>query len=163
MENFKKNIKGITLIALIITIVILIIITGVTLNITLLDNGLFNKWNIVFTNDGNNYGTGWNYVEKGTYLDGYGSLKNNWLVNIKTKEIIKLEEGTYDKLNYKDSVAITDNLALNIDASNLEAGNWEGIEKHGTIDYDEDNRGIRFDNNDYLKLTKSVNFLIKPF
>ena len=40
-EKFKN--KGITLIALIITIIVMLILTGVTLSITLGDNGLVNK------------------------------------------------------------------------------------------------------------------------
>ena len=48
-KNIKKHLKnkrkekGITLIALVVTIVILLILTGVTLNMTLSDNGLFKK------------------------------------------------------------------------------------------------------------------------
>lgn len=37
-----KNNKGITLIALIITIIILLILAGVTINVLIGDNGLFN-------------------------------------------------------------------------------------------------------------------------
>ena len=52
MENVKRknlnkiennNIKGITLIALVITIVVLIILAGVAINLTLSQNGIFNK------------------------------------------------------------------------------------------------------------------------
>ena len=52
MENVKRknlnkiennNIKGITLIALVITIVVLIILAGVAINLTLNQNGIFNK------------------------------------------------------------------------------------------------------------------------
>ena len=39
----KKNTKGITLIALVITIIVLIILAGVTINLTLGENGIFNK------------------------------------------------------------------------------------------------------------------------
>ena len=38
-----KSVKGITLIALVITIVVLIILAGVAINLTLGDNGIFNK------------------------------------------------------------------------------------------------------------------------
>lgn len=38
-----KNQKGITLITLVITIVILIILAGVAISLTLSENGLFNK------------------------------------------------------------------------------------------------------------------------
>ena len=37
----KKNIKGITLIALVITIIVLLILAGVTINLTLGQNGIF--------------------------------------------------------------------------------------------------------------------------
>ena len=39
----NKNLKGITLIALVITIIVIIIIAGVTINLSLGDNGIFNK------------------------------------------------------------------------------------------------------------------------
>ena len=42
-EGMTKKEKGITLIALIITIIVMLILTGVTLSITLGDNGLVNK------------------------------------------------------------------------------------------------------------------------
>lgn len=38
-----KNNKGITLIALVITIVVLIVLAGVTMNLTLGENGIFQK------------------------------------------------------------------------------------------------------------------------
>ena len=44
MESYKKNRqKGITLIALIITIIILIILAGVAINLSFGENGLFSK------------------------------------------------------------------------------------------------------------------------
>ena len=43
MKNYFKNSKAITLIALIITIVILIILAGVVISLSLENNGLFNK------------------------------------------------------------------------------------------------------------------------
>ena len=42
MKKYIKE-KGITLVALVITVIILLILTGVTLNITLGDNGLFKQ------------------------------------------------------------------------------------------------------------------------
>ena len=38
-----KQQKGITLVALVITIVVLIILAGVAISLTLSDNGIFNK------------------------------------------------------------------------------------------------------------------------
>ena len=43
MKKIVKESKGITLIALVITIVVLIILAGVTINLTLSQNGIFNK------------------------------------------------------------------------------------------------------------------------
>ena len=204
-KKTKLKEKGITLIALVVTIIILLILAGVTLAMALSGDGLFNrakkatddyeitsesealsmyllsskldnedialgeplydknlyngdKWNIVFT-DNEKYGTGWNYIAKGTNIEGYGKINNSFVINTKTKEIIELEEGKYDKLNYKDSVAITNNLALNIDASNLEDNNWEGITKHGNIEYDNVRKGILFkEDGNYLELNKTVSF-----
>ena len=42
-EILKKNNKGITLIALLITIIILLILAGITISTLLGDNGLFEK------------------------------------------------------------------------------------------------------------------------
>ncbi len=39
----KKQQKGITLVALVITIVVLIILAGVAISLTLSDNGIFNR------------------------------------------------------------------------------------------------------------------------
>ena len=46
MKNLKnkiKNMKGITLISLVITIVVLIILAGITLNMLLGENGIINR------------------------------------------------------------------------------------------------------------------------
>ena len=128
-----KN-KGITLVALVVTIIIMLILAGVALRVILGDNGLFNLakksteayqissereyleqnilslqlekyttnvssnklgkslvdknlknssvWDVVLKKSENKtYGTGWNYVEKGTELPDYGTTKSGWLVN----------------------------------------------------------------------------------
>ena len=41
MKNMREEIKGITLIALVITIVVLIILAGVLVSLTIGNNGLF--------------------------------------------------------------------------------------------------------------------------
>ena len=43
MKKFEKNTKGITLIALVITIIVLLILAGVVINLTLGKNGILNK------------------------------------------------------------------------------------------------------------------------
>lgn len=181
-----KNKKGITLISLVVTIIILLILAGVTLNMILSNNGIFDmtkkatesyqiasereyleqnvllvqldkhmgnvsseklgdelkernvensyNWHIVKIKDsGKQYDTGWNYVEKGTELGGYGKAKNNWLVNYETGEIIQLEENNYSSILAGDMLAVKDNLIINIDSSIIDDENGnktkEDIEK----------------------------------
>ena len=197
--------KGITLIALVVTIIILLILVGVTLSSAFSNNGLIKmaskatkdykassesealkmyilsnqldnkntnlgealydkilnngeKWNIVFTDD-KTYGTGWNYIAKGTNIEGYGKITNSFVINNETGEIVELKEGEYDKLDYTDSVAVKGDLPLNIDASNLKNGNWEGIKKYGDVKYNEEKNALTFDGEgDYLELTKPGDF-----
>ena len=42
-KSFKKKAKGITLVALVVTIVVLLILAGVSLNLLLGENGLITK------------------------------------------------------------------------------------------------------------------------
>ena len=43
LRNIKKNVNGITLIALIVTIIILLILAGIVLNLSIGENGIFNR------------------------------------------------------------------------------------------------------------------------
>lgn len=58
MKNLKKQVKGITLIALVVTVIVLLILAGVALSLTIGDNGLFrraeqatNTWRNAETNE----------------------------------------------------------------------------------------------------------------
>ena len=167
MQKIMKN-KGITLIALVISIIILLILTGVTIGTALGDNGLFkmakkatesyqiasekeyleqnvlsvqldkylgnisseklgkelntrnlsntSNWHIIKVND-QSYETGWNYIEKGTELVGYGKAEHSWLVNYETGEVIQLEEDNYISLSAGDMLAVKDSLIINVDSS----------------------------------------------
>ncbi len=216
MKVLKRDNKGITLIVLVITIIVLLILTTaiiqamngkgiidkakeainkwnienerevLQLNVEayfisrynnndekklgeeLYDKGLYNgeKWNMVFAKK-KNYGTGWNYVGSGTKIGEYGKTRYNWVVNYETGEIEYLEKGTYHKLDYTDSMAVTTDIALNIDATNLsDESSWENVENYGKetdgtggVTYDEENMALVFDGkDDYLKLTKPGDF-----
>ncbi len=177
-KEIKEQNKGITLIALVVTIVVLLILAGVTITMvlgqdgiitqaqnaaqltlianereyleqnaistqlsnilddtsskklgkTLYDRNLENSsiWDIVVEQSTNKtYGTGWNYVEKGTELDGYGEAKYNWLVNYETGEVIWVEDKTYNKFDYKSSLAV-ENPLFNLDSANvgLDKSSW---------------------------------------
>ncbi len=83
-----------------------------------LENG--DKWRVVIMRDSNkSYGTEWNFIEKGTNLEGYGELKNDWLINYNTGEIIELKEDSYDILSFETQLAVTEGLLFNLDASNV--------------------------------------------
>ena len=205
----KEN-KGITLIALAVTIIVMLILAGVTIATLTGENGIItqaknakkiseassekeaielavslakmekyldkdneyyigiplydktlengDKWNVIIIKDTKEqYGTGWYYVSKGTELSNYGEIKSNWVVNYETGEVKELEEHT--ELSYKSSLAVTDKLVLNIDATNLEDNNWGDIIKHGDVKYSSENKSLYFDGDgDYLELAKGSDF-----
>ena len=211
--KFKKNRKGITLIALAITIIVLLILAGVTIATLTGDNGILiraketkdktelttekeaivlsfmsreidnqteldnkynigemlydrnlqnsNRWSIVVLDNGTIYGTGWNYIPENTEIINYGKTKYSWLVNHNTGEFIHLEKNKYTKFDYNSTLAITDNLALNIDPTNISSENWNQVTKYGDVNYNNDNKSIQFNmSNDlskeggYLKFSK---------
>ena len=43
MKKLKRKVKGITLIALVVTVIVLLILAGVAINLTVGDNGLFKR------------------------------------------------------------------------------------------------------------------------
>ena len=170
--KFRYQNTGITLISLIITIIILLILAGISIAALTGNNGLLSKankaknmseaanekeaielalllsdmnkelsddnnyyigiplydrtqengtiWNIIVINDTQQvYGTGWNFVPAGTHIEDFGNTDCAWLINYATGEIIKLEDNNYTNLDYTSSLAVTDNLILNIDPSNM--------------------------------------------
>ncbi len=79
-------------------------------------------WDIIVEKENSNlYGTGWNYIEKGNSIEGYGEAKYHWLVNYETGEIIQLEEDSYNHLDYNSTVAVKDGLVFNYDSANANA------------------------------------------
>ena len=169
----EKNVKGITLIALVVTLIVLLILAGVSiatlagkngiitmaikaknntevaaekeaieLMITLTEMGegmssyyigtpLHDKavnesnWNMIVIKDTyETYGTNWNYINIGTEIPDYGKTKYAWVINYITGQVIYLEENNYKMLS--KTLAVTDNLIFNMDASNFneDASNW---------------------------------------
>ena len=87
-----------------------------------------------------------------------GKTQYDWIVDYNSGEIIQLST-EYTSLSYKSSLAVTDNLVLNIDATNLENENWGDIIKHGDVKYSNENRALYFDGDgDYLELSKNADF-----
>ncbi len=205
-----KN-KGITLIALVLTTIVLIILSGISISLVTGKNGILanakmakemsetssekealqlamtfanmennlnntnkyylgtplcdqtlengDKWNIVINNETlEKYGTGWNYIEKNTQIPNYGTTNYSWVVNYSKAETVQIGENCTN-LSYKNSLAVTDDLVLNIDATNLESENWGDITKHGDVKYSKENKSLYFDGDgDYLELEKNADF-----
>ena len=186
MRKTNEN-KGITLIALVITIIILLILAGIsvamltgnngilkqaknakdltnrsgdkekiilalqekelskneeiTIGETLYDKTIANgeKWKVISTLEDNKiYGTDWSYIAKGSEILKYGKVNESWLVNNKTEEMIKLEEGKYKELSYGANLAVKDKLVLNVDPANMSDKNsWgDGVTLYGVTDGD---------------------------
>ena len=188
MKEQKKSERAITLIALIISIIVLLILAGVSLTALIGDNGILNQatnaanrteiareeemlsqivvsenadriqhpelessyhigtdlydktlengdiWNIIVINESQeHYGTGWTFIEKGTNLMDYGESKYSWLVNYNTGEKIRLEEGSYTRLDYSSSMAVTDGLIFNTDPTILEGVTTEELQNNPDI------------------------------
>ena len=201
-ENIKNE-SGITLIALVVTIILLLILAGVTISMLTGENGILNrameakkktetanekeiiqteflsaqmsndeanmgvalydknfenvnKWNIIYVEkDDKTYGTGWNFIQKGTEISGYGRSTKNWLVNSSTGEIIELGDNDYTNLNYNDNLAVKDNLIFNLDSTMIEDGSKESIQEQmgNSVEF------INFDWNENSGVTKkSFNF-----
>lgn len=212
--NFKRK-NGITLVALVVTIVILLVLAGISIA-TLTQTGLFSKtkqatekykeaeekeriqtelysmqiemntnndsktklgkklynkniengsrWDIIVINDSKKiYGTGWNFIEKGSKI-GNATANKDWLINNQTQEIIKLEDDSYTELSYASSVGTTEGLIFNLDPSVIENATKDNInEKLGKnvelINFDwNENSGLTKNSfnldgvNDYIKI-----------
>ena len=122
-----------------------------------LTNG--NKWNIIVENESQTiYGTGWNFIIKGTEIENYGQTHYNWLVNYYNGEIRKLENNSYTHLMYGCNLAVKDGLVLNIDPINMsDSTSWgKNVKLYGVENgdgYGWDGTEIKFDGiNDYIEV-----------
>ena len=224
--NFKrkgcKN-KGITLIALVITIITLLILAGVTINaITgnenvmgkaqearskteietereaiqieyvskklenqyedlesevigkeLNNNGIYDgeKYHVIRVEDesGNitEYGTGYEYIEKGTVVNGI-EMKYPWILNQKTGEAIEIKEENKTEVNGSAGVAVVgEDLRLNLDAVSLNSNSWSnGVKVHEDVKYDDTEKCLKFNESStnqsgeggYIELQKAGDF-----
>ena len=218
MKKLNRNIRGITLIALVISIIVMLILAGVSIGMLIGENGILTQsqkavknydiasereyleqnvlsvqlekyignvsseklgeilntknlenssnWHIIKVND-KSYETGWNYIKKGTELEGYGKAENSWILNYETGEIVKLEENNYMSLSATDTMEVKDHIIFNLDSSiidrdvpntkeELEKVLGNGVHLYG-FDYNEKsgltNTSFNFDGiNDYIAL-----------
>lgn len=103
------------------------------------------RWNLIITYDNNNkeitrYGSGYYYLtpENTTTL----GLTGSYVVNYTSKQLMGL--GNYKNWNINSSLAVSDGLVLNIDPTNVADGNWEGITKHGDVEYNSSDKALLF-------------------
>ena len=99
MKKVKKNVKGITLIALVVTIIVLLILAGIAVNLTVGNNGLFKRTK----------------VAKETYEESRAREKLELILNdIQIEKNInsKYEEENVDKDLEKEGVIVIDSIAI---------------------------------------------------
>ena len=124
-----------------------------------------NIWDVIVINETQEvYDTGWRYIEKGTNIKDYGDTKYNWLVSEETGEVIRLEEGKYTELSYKDELAVTDGLIFNVDSNNMnnnDLTSWgEGVSLYGFENNEvTESKGIEFDGiDDYVEFKSTADY-----
>ena len=129
-----------------------------------IENG--NIWNIIVKKETHEvYGTGYSFIEAGTNMENYGTLKSNWLINNTTNEVIELNSDEFVELSYDTSLGVKEGLLLNIDSTMIENGNEEKIkEQLGSkvelvnFNWEDENSGIDSNSfnldgvNDYIKI-----------
>ena len=130
-RNIRKNEQGITLIALVVTIIILIILAGVSINLVLGDNGIVNK-----AKDGrNNYQVAANEedVTMKTFANEIASLGNGesatptvTLLDVQKDDMLtKTTNSTYTDLSYSGTnktVTIPAGYKMTTDSTKIEDG-----------------------------------------
>ena len=183
----RTNEKGITLIALVLTIIVLLILAGVSISMLTGDNGILGQANnakeqteissekeaIQLTminkevSNNSKYEIGRKLYKK--------TLENSniWDVIVinETQEKyddgwrIQLEEGKYTELSYRDELAVTDGLVFNVDSNNMDNSDlttWgEGVSLHGFENNTEEitNKGLNFDGvDDYVEFKSTADY-----
>ena len=215
-ENLmKKEEKAITLIALAVTIIVLLILAGISIGMMIGENGIITRaikakevtemgaekekidfliqeyamepkeenklgialhdktlensaiWDIIKTED-TIYGTGWNYIEKGTNINNYGITEYNWVIDYERGKVVKLEDNKYSRIKNGENMGTTEGLIFNLDPSiieetnveDLKNGNYEVLWKNTELlnfDWNEESgltsKAFKFDGvNDYIKV-----------
>ena len=97
LKRIKKNIRGITLIALVVTIIILLILAGVALSLTVGDNGLFRR--------AQNAADTWQMAEQNEQkeMEQAGEFIDDYANNITRVDGVPIPNGFYYVGGEKDS------------------------------------------------------------
>lgn len=114
------------------------------LGVELFDKNLknSNKWKIITeVEDGKIkaiYGTDWYFVEKGKEVENIGVLKNDYILNYKTRKAVKFNAQKHSMMGYDSSVAVPENIIFGIDPSTIEKGQTDFGEGVSFLGYNDD-------------------------
>ena len=99
IKMLKKQVQGITLIALVVTIIVLLILAGVAINLTVGDNGLFKRaQNAVDTYEGASEREAIEMILASSFIDNVGGKQ---ISKEELEETLKNQFG--DKINVEDN------------------------------------------------------------
>ena len=99
LKRVKKEVKGITLIALVVTIIVMLILAGITLNLTIGNNGLFKRaQNAVDTYEGASEKEAIEMLLAANFID---SVSGKQISKEELEETLKNQFG--DKINVEDN------------------------------------------------------------
>ena len=139
MNNSKKSLKasnGITLIALVITIIVLLILAGISISMLSGDNSILQKVTDAKTNtDNSQIQERINLAYHSSLVDGQGKVTEPSLESELKKEFNKdsLDEGWLDKTSVEGKWKITiDGISSNVPAGETETSEY-GIQPDGTF------------------------------
>ena len=126
-KRFKKNVQGITLIALVVTVIVLLILTGVAINLTVGDNGLFRRaqnavdtWQMAEQNEQIEMDKASNFIED--YMNG-GSGTVGDLKPSEGEEVTILDKTTEVEDGLENKVVIPGGFGIAADSgTNVEDG-----------------------------------------
>ena len=84
------------------------------------------RWKIVTETgeDGkvkNTYDEGYYYIPNGTNISGIGKTTCGYIVDYGSDDVIQYKEGTHKYFSYEDSLAVKDNLLLNLDPGTIDS------------------------------------------
>lgn len=120
------------------------------------------NWRLVIEYNSKNepkarYGSGFFLLKAGTIIGNGIEVKNDYVINYSTNEIVLLSN--YKEWSLSSQLAVTDGIVMNLDAKNLSDGKWTGVVKHGDLNFNTEKNSLYFDGDgDYLELTASSNF-----
>ena len=134
IRNVKKQIKGITLIALVVTVIVLLILAGVAINLTVGDNGLFKR--------AQNAADTWQMAEQNeqSEMEKVTEFIDDYVIGINIEQVIDENPGV-----------------LELDEQNIDTYTINSIEDLVFFSYDVTTNGITYEGKT-VKLGTNLDF-----